>query len=166
MPCGRTHAKCSLILAPIAFGVGLVATQNIGYGLACGVGCLLGIPLTPDLDQEGISSSEYWIIKWTMGLGFLWTMLWYPYARACPHRCFASHFPIVSTIIRLAYLAVFVGVLCYAFGWQLPSVNWLALFWGFVGLVISDSLHWFLDVKFGDPFEHGRGRGRIIIHRA
>src|SRR4051812_39487194 len=120
MPCGKTHAKVSVLLAPAALATGFVLTRNPWYGLACAAGCLAGIPLTPDLDQEGISSSEYWLIKWTMGLGFLWTMLWFPYARCCKHRSFASHFPVVSTLIRLAYVGVFVGI-GYWFGLRIPQ---------------------------------------------
>ncbi len=86
MPSGLVHAQCTLILTPSAYALAYGATSDHVIGVACALGCLLGIPLTPDLDQESISSSEYWLIKWTLGLGFLWAMLWYPYARLCKHR--------------------------------------------------------------------------------
>ena len=75
MPSGKVHAQCSLVLAVPAFGLVAGATgDNVAAG-ACALGCLLGIMLTPDLDQEGLSSSENALIKYTLGLGFLWAML-------------------------------------------------------------------------------------------
>ena len=78
MPSGVVHAQCSFILAVPAFGLAYGASDDqIASGAACALGCLLGILLTPDLDQESISSSEYALVKWTLGLGFLWMMFWY-----------------------------------------------------------------------------------------
>ncbi|HEX8834701.1 MAG TPA: hypothetical protein VF719_10895, partial [Abditibacteriaceae bacterium] len=71
MPSGIVHAQCSLILAAPAFGLAYGLTNNhLVSGVACAFGCVFGIMLTPDLDQETISSSEYSLVKWTMGLGF------------------------------------------------------------------------------------------------
>jgi uncharacterized metal-binding protein len=106
MPSGRTHAKATLLLTPLCLAAG-----GLFGGLTCGLaaagGCLAGIPLSPDLDQEGLSTCENQMIKKTMGLAFLWPMLWYPYARCIPHRGFASHFPVVGTLIRILYLLIF-----------------------------------------------------------
>lgn len=165
MPCGKTHAKFSLMLAPVVAVATLAITRDPMYAIAGGLGCLAGIPLTPDLDQEGISSSEYWIIKWTLGLGFLWTMVWFPYALLCPHRSFISHFPIISTLIRLMYLSFFVTI-AYYLGLYLPAIPIIYLIWFVAGLIVSDSVHWALDVKFGDPFRHDSDRGKLEIRRA
>ena len=161
MPSGRVHAKCTAVLAIPACFMTLGATGSWLSGAACGLGCLSGIALTPDLDQEGLSNSEYWLIKWTMGLGFLWTMLWYPYARLCKHRSIISHFPILSTAFRLAYLAIFPAI-AIALGWTPPERDWpayqeLAL-WAVGGLVVSDIAHWALDTKFGDSPSRRRRR--------
>lgn len=161
MPSGRAHAKCSLYLALPAAGVGAVggflATRDPVVAAisaaCCGLGCLLGVPLTPDLDQELINSVEYKIIKWTMGLGFVWTMLWFPYARLTAHRGFASHFPIVGTAGRLAYIALLLWLAILLTPLTLPSIPWVYVVWTVVGLVISDVAHWALDEKFGDPWE-------------
>jgi uncharacterized metal-binding protein len=149
MPSGKVHAKCSAILAVPAAFIPLGATADWRLAVAGGLGCLAGIALTPDLDQEGLSSSEYWLIKWTMGLGFLWTMLWYPYARLCKHRSILSHFPFIGTAGRLAYMGLFVGIAKY-FGWTPPQwpLPWLA--WALAGLLLSDIAHWALDTRFGD----------------
>ena len=166
MPCGKTHAKFSLMLAPVVAVATLAITRDPMYAVASGLGCLAGIPLTPDLDQEGISSSEYWIIKWTLGLGFLWTMIWFPYALLCPHRSFISHFPIISTFLRLLYLSVLAALICYFCSLRIPAFDYLIAIWAVFGLVVSDSVHWALDVKFGDPFRHDSNRGKLEIRRA
>jgi hypothetical protein len=101
MPSGKVHAVCSVLLSASSFGAALGMTNNVSIASACAGGCLLGIPLTPDLDQENLGMSERWLIKHTLGLGYLFAMFWYPYARAIPHRSPWSHLPIVGTIGRL-----------------------------------------------------------------
>lgn len=147
-----------LAVPAFAFAYGASADQ-LGSGLACAAGCIAGIPLTPDLDQETISSSEYSIIKWTMGLGFLWAMLWYPYARLLKHRSPLSHWPLLGTAGRLFYLGLFVAV-AMALGWTLPQWPLDLIGWGIGGLVLSDTAHWLLDWKFGDS-PRRRSRRRI-----
>jgi uncharacterized metal-binding protein len=150
MPSGVVHAQCSLVLAVPAFAVAYVASQQqVDSGLACAVGCLAGTLLTPDLDQETISRSEYTLIKWTMGLGFLWAMLWYPYARLCKHRSALSHWPLLGTCGRLLYLGIFVGLALY-WGWTPPPLPQALLWWGALGLMISDTAHWALDMWSGE----------------
>lgn len=155
MPSGIVHAKTTLFLtlpsAALAYGASAAlspheAMLNAG---AAALGCLAGIPLTPDLDQETLSTSEYWLIKATLGLGFLWTMLWYPYARLCKHRSPLSHWPILGTAGRLAYGAIFVAI-AITLGWQPPLIPAVAAGCAVAGLLISDIAHWVLDTKFGD----------------
>jgi uncharacterized metal-binding protein len=152
MPSGKVHAQCSLFLAAPAYGLVAGAMGDHVTGAACALGCLLGIAMTPDLDQEGLSSSESAIIKYTLGLGFLWTMLWYPYARLIKHRSPLSHFPILGTTGRLLYLGAWLLLPSY-WGWQVvkPSPETLQLvLWAIGGLALSDLGHYLLDVKFGD----------------
>jgi uncharacterized metal-binding protein len=130
-------------------GGGLLA-GDAGVGLAVGVGCLSGILLTPDLDQEGMSWSEYWLVKWTFGVGFLWPMIWYAYAWAIPHRSLWSHLPGFGTAVRVLYLGAWVGLVDWVFGWRvLPTLlsirSNLLLGW-FVGLCVSDLAHMLMDV--------------------
>lgn len=148
MPSGKVHAQCTLLLTVPAAIAGF-KWGGEAAALASTAGCLLGLPLTPDLDQEGLSSSENWIIKWTLGLGFLWVMLWYPYARLFKHRSFFSHFPVVSTLIRLAYLAIFVAF-ALGLGWKPPLVRPEIALAAVAGLMLSDAAHWFLDMRLGD----------------
>src|ERR1700722_8120153 len=143
MPCGRVHSACSMLLtAPVLAAGGFLGGPRGGAG--AGAGCLAGIFLTPDLDQPGINSSKWLIIKYTFGLGYLWSMLWYPYAKCCHHRCWWSHFPIISTIFRLMYMG---GALLAAhfWGFKFPVIGWGIFFFWSMGLGISDAAHWFLD---------------------
>lgn len=155
MPSGIVHAKTTFFLAlpcaALAYGASATLSPREAYinAVVAAAGCLAGIALTPDLDQEGLSTSEYWLIKWTLGLGFLWTMLWYPYARLCKHRSPISHWPLLGTAGRLAYLGLFVAI-ARALGWQPPLVPFIPAACALTGLLISDSAHWLLDWKFGD----------------
>lgn len=103
MSSGKTHARDSAAIAAIS-GLAVAAfTQQPAIGLAFAGGSLSGILLTPDLDQEGISYSEWRIIKYTLGIGFLWVWYWLPYALLSRHRGL-SHWPIVGTATRVMYI--------------------------------------------------------------
>ena len=177
MPSGATHAKWSAVLAVPCFGAGYLLTRDPVVGGACAAGCLLGIPMTPDLDQEGLSAAEHRIVKYTLGLGFLWAMVWYPYARICPHRGALSHWPLLGTAGRLLYLALYVGLLAAVgayFDWwawpQASAPSWLspespgarAALWALVGLVVSDTAHWAADMTESPA----RRAGRLASRRA
>jgi uncharacterized metal-binding protein len=152
MASGRIHAACSVALAAVSYGVIASTSNDFRAATACGAGCLLGILMTPDLDQEGLSSSENAVIKWTMGLGFLWLMLWYPYARLIKHRSPISHFPILGTFGRLLYLFVAAAIPAY-FGYRLkapPDAFWPLFWWGVAGLALSDTGHYVFDLKWRD----------------
>lgn len=150
MPSGKVHAQCSLVLAAPTFGFVAGATSDYAAAGACALGCLLGIMLTPDLDQETLSSSEHAFIKYTLGLGFLWTMLWYPYARLIKHRSPFSHFPILGTAGRLLYLLLLLLIPSF-WGWHLiapPPETIRLLLFALGGLALSDAAHWLLDTRF------------------
>jgi uncharacterized metal-binding protein len=150
VPSGIVHAQCTFILAVPAFGLAYGASnEHIATAAACGLGCLLGIPLTPDLDQETLNSSEHAIVKWTFGLGFLWVMFWYPYARLCKHRSPLSHWPVLGTLGRLLYLTIPAGI-AFSLGWKPPQVSQVLLLWGVGGLMLSDTGHWLLDAIYGE----------------
>jgi uncharacterized metal-binding protein len=150
MPSGRVHAAASAVLSVPLSGFIFGATANSSLAMAIGGGCLAGILLTPDLDQETISSSEYSLIKYTLGLGFLWAMLWYPYARLCRHRSPLSHWPVLGTAGRLLYICLPLAAYQYFTGWQMPK-QWLPLLpFAVAGLALSDALHFVFDWRWGD----------------
>jgi uncharacterized metal-binding protein len=152
MASGRVHAACSVTLAVISFGFLAGTSNDFQAATACSAGCLAGIALTPDLDQEGLSYSETTIIKWTLGIGYLWLLLWYPYARLIKHRSPLSHFPILGTAGRLLYLFTAAAIPAY-FGYRLkapPDSFWPLFGWGIAGLTLSDIGHYIFDLKWRD----------------
>lgn len=150
MSTGEEHAKAS-----VAAALALVPLVGLPYGplaaAAAAGGSLLGIALSPDLDQEGLSAFENKLVKYTLGLGFLWVMVWYPYARFIPHRGWMSHAPVVGTLIRVVYLGSILGLglgISGLWGGDLrpvqdalgPPLGWLLF-----GLSVSDIIHWAMD---------------------
>jgi len=146
---GKAHATASLVLA-LPCGVAAYAvTENVAVSVGATVGCLAGTLLTPDLDVDGITSSEWWLVKKLGPLGFLWMAAWWPYAKIIPHRHWLSHAPIVGTIGRLAYVLLPVVLLCVALGVELPEiplVAWHAIAGAVRGLMVSDTAHWLMDL--------------------
>ena len=119
---------------------------------ACALGCLAGIFLTPDLDQEGRSMSESLLVRRSFGLGYLWLLLWFPYAKLIRHRSPLSHFPILGTAGRVFYMTLWLAIPAY-FGYRLrePSPEmWTLLGWGMLGLALSDFGHFIFDLKWRD----------------
>lgn len=149
MPSGKVHAACSAALSPVAFGTAYAFSgDHLPVAIASAGGCLLGILLTPDLDQENLGMSERWLIKRTLGLGYVFVMLWYPYARLLPHRSPWSHLPIIGTLGRLAYMGIFAGI-ALALGWK-PTLGYPEVWVGLLcGLALSDAAHWAFDTRFG-----------------
>ena len=55
---GKTHAATSAVLAgPTGLAVGAL-THDPLIGALTAAGCLVGIPVSPDLDQDGMTISE------------------------------------------------------------------------------------------------------------
>ena len=147
MASGKTHKLVTEIATIPVIVLGLMYT-DIETAFLAGLGCMVGVIITPDLDQEGINMVEWQIVKKTKGLGFLWLMFWYPYAIAVPHRAFISHFPLVGTFVRLLYIAIIpVGALVFYDKAALILDALPYIFKFAVGLAISDFLHWIFDIK-------------------
>lgn len=68
------------------------------------------------------------------------------------HRSFITHFPFVSTLIRL----IFVFIIPFVIGDSYLQINfigngWLWFWVGiWIGLSQADSIHWYLDKTYGD----------------
>jgi len=146
MATGSQHTVASGLAAPVVVAGVAVLSQSVLAGLLAGVGCLAGIALTPDLDQESVSASEWWIVRHTAGVGWLWLAFWWGYAALIPHRSWLSHAPLVGTIGRVAYCAVPVVAALWLLDVPVyqADVAWL---WPVVaGLAVSDVLHWLMDI--------------------
>lgn len=151
MPRGEIHTIDTLIISSLcagggpALGLGGAATGLLVFG------ALTGLVMNPDLDVDG-GSDAFRIVRSLGGpiLSAAWRVFWFPYAKLASHRSFWSHFPVVSTLIRVAYLSAFIcpvslGILSYL-GWPWPTLDQLTPlgFW-LLGLMLSDAVHFIHD---------------------
>lgn len=151
MSSGYVHARATIVLAPLIASLAYISVNNIDLALQLGLGCLIGVFLTPDLDIDRVrilSSS-------VMGkVGNIWRTYWYVYSRWLPHRSFLSHFPIVGTLVRLAYLGLLpltINLFCYYSGNESYNLQEVVGFvwdmrWIVAGLTIADLLHYLMDI--------------------
>lgn len=148
---GKTHAGDSAFLTPpVAISIGLF--HGVVPGALAGLGCFLGIVLSPDLDQEAWTYSEWvWrrvpVVGWL--LSWLFFLYWFPYSKAFRHGHVLTHIPVLSTLLRVAYLSIFPLIILawwdYAYLLSIfPSLSY-TLQWLFIGLCVSDTVHWARD---------------------
>ena len=141
MPNGKRHAIACGIVGASAFGT-LLFTCGWQPALACAIGALVGIPLTPDLDIAGKSYLFRRYFGQILEMG--WYGYWWAYKVSIPHRSIWSHGPILSTAIRLAYLGVLPTALWLWAGLSVPRLETWML-WAVLGLGLSDGVHAALD---------------------
>jgi uncharacterized metal-binding protein len=149
MPSGRVHALMTTLAAGGLMWVAVSAGQPpaVSFGLAGG--CLAGLLITPDLDVDEPVRSHYLVRRRAGAIpALLWQAIWTPYARLLPHRHWLSHAPVVSTLLRAAYLAAILWpVLSLLAGswWPWATLpGWSG--WVLIGLAVSDALHWAADL--------------------
>lgn len=156
MSAGCVHQKASVILA-LGFGLGSLAFHVNGAEYA--IGALVGIMLTPDLDVDNGYIGNAHLRRIGLWADKGWDVLWYFYRRSLKHGRELSHFPVISTMFRLAYLFLLFLVVPYCvFAVALPGAwnVWSELAWWLalgakhykliLGLMGSDLIHWGLDV--------------------
>ena len=145
---GIVHVQASVILAG-AFGI----MGEPEYA----IGAFLGTILSPDLDVDKSFIGDKFILQ---RLGAIphraWRTCWHFYRKSIKHGSELSHFPIISTLGRIAYLFLFCVIIPYMvlsyFGFDFwYEVNWwfgiLCQRWKVVlGLMGSDFIHYALDI--------------------
>ncbi|MEN8241729.1 MAG: DUF2227 family putative metal-binding protein [Chloroflexota bacterium] len=163
MPNGRVHAFSTIALAGVSAAALYQFNPNQEINIAAVSGVLSGLMLTPDLDVPAGSISQSFVRR-KSGILFslIWRIWWLPYAHIIPHRHWVSHFPLISTIIRIIYLGFLIGVITgllslvpgndqifpdiyhivKEFALSLQGAAALA------GLTLSDMLHYLLDRIF------------------
>jgi uncharacterized metal-binding protein len=144
---GRTHSLVSVIAGGIATGVSISSGLSYVDSIAIGLGCLSGILITPDHDlMESSGNVSLAVLRDDFGsiASNLWRIAWYPYARIIPHRHFISHFPVISTAIRVAYITIVPFVLMRIMQIEI-AFDPMFVYW-FIGLCISDTLHAIFDL--------------------
>ena len=155
-PSGSTHRSIWrygwVAMVPIAsllwIAVGPVAMFGSLYGYAA------GYIVDPDLDLISITYPESKILKvfWIFGAVFVgWSTAYAVIMRAFGgHRSDFSHWPVLSTAIRLMWFSPFIiGPLLLIQRVVAGGVNAITsielLFGLFCGLCVADSLHYFAD---------------------
>ena len=104
MPSGRTHDRITLWSLPVVAGTSHIITRNSHLTLLIAGSFLFsGLMFGPDLD---IYSRQF--LRW----GWL-RYLWLPYQKSIRHRSLFSHGPIIGTILRVLYLATWIGMLAF-----------------------------------------------------
>ena len=93
MPSGKTHEFFNIVLLPPVLTV-LKPEEIISFTVGYLFSTFL---LSPDLDLPQSKPSQRW--------GAL-KILWSPYQSLIPHRNVISHFPVISSLIRLIYLVL------------------------------------------------------------
>lgn len=158
MASGRAHDTLTIdLLFPttICMGVILIPIIGIGWGIFGSFLTFLGLMLqrlmTPDLDQEQETYSEYLAYKLNKFFGVFWVFYWLIYAKLIPHRHFLSHSPVLSTIIRFTYFCIpiylgyLIGIKPLIYLWTYMIFYWDLTLYFLLGLVIGDLGHLLLD---------------------
>ena len=143
MPSGKIHSQDSIALAALTLALPFVTDLPFSISIPVAAGCVSGIILSPDLDQEGKTHSENVIFRMLKPLGVVFFLYWYTYAVIMPHRHFLSHFPVVGTLGRLMYLAPLWWLLFWRVGLDVPGWG----VWWVAGLMLSDAVHWARDIS-------------------
>ena len=98
-------------------------------------GCLAGVSIHPDLDQQEKASMKK-----------PWRMLWWPYGKIIPHRHPLSHAPILGTLGRVFYLGLLLYLLL-AFANIKIEIDQQLITNIVIGLAIADTGHFLADIK-------------------
>ena len=143
MPSGPVHNAATLTVAATSAVMVLYKTNGDGASaMYCALGALVGLICTPDWDLDGVPLSVRELVE--RPVHFAWRVFLSPYAHICKHRSAASHAPIISTLGRLAYVALWIIPLWICRGWEFPRLQaWML--WGVFGLMLADGTHALLD---------------------
>ena len=185
MPDGKTHTAATIRGTLAAVPALILQGQPANLVLYMALGSLSNILLSPDLDLDEGYIGIHMIRTYFGDLpAWIWQMIWKPYARLMPHRSVRSHFPVISTAIRLGYIyfiyqAVFQTINVFLFFvargnsipvYQIPmqeiwssivhpfgvwTVRSVNAFSYFCGLCFADTLHALMDVV-STNFKHFR----------
>ena len=102
MPSGKTHDRITWLCMPWVTLGAMLLSRQWSLGLMAGVGFLFGgLMFGPDLDVRSRQTRRWGWLAW----------IWYPYRKWLRHRSWLSHGPIVGTVIRLLYLALWLTLL-------------------------------------------------------
>lgn len=169
MSTGNVHVSASSGLS-IGFLTSAIITGWFSVFIPLYIGTSLGILLTPDKDVDP-GDISYKMIRKLFFTDYVWSTFWKPYRYAFKHRSIWSHGIFISTLIRWIYLvcpfivvpfndqnedkfidillaqglaffhvSVIIGVYLL-FGWKVLVII-------FIGNMLSDVLHWLMDINW------------------
>jgi uncharacterized metal-binding protein len=102
MPTGRTHDRITLTSLPIVGVSTLFLSQSTRLTLiVCASFLFSGLMFGPDLDIYSCQFRRWGWLRW----------LWLPYQKLLRHRSLFSHGPVIGTLFRLLYLAIWLLLL-------------------------------------------------------
>lgn len=150
MAAGKYHQLATLVATPAVAAGAWALTQNQTVAVTIAAGCLFGLFVHPDRDLR-VTKIDFDLAKYTLGLGLVWAILWWPYSSTIPHhRHWSSHLPIIGTAGRVFYMGLFFLLINFLVYPSILPLIYNPLLWIFImGLACSDILHWFMD---GGPF--------------
>ena len=148
MPSGKVHAAISatnlLAVAAIGAPLALAYPDLRGPYLAT---LTIGLLVTPDLDIQGITHEEKRALRVPV-IGWLWVLLWWPYALLVPHRSPVSHWPLIGTALRAVWLGLIVAAADAMLRPQATAIDTGLLtlgLWTMLGWAVQDMCHWVAD---------------------
>lgn len=156
MSSGKVHTVASLLMSG-GFLTGTLFTRDL-TDVDYAVGALVGTVLTPDLDvDKGFVGDLYVKQRFGFVAYKVWRGIWHFYRRSVKHGSELSHFPVLGTVFRLAYLFFFAIVipsvlLSVLFGVDAEAeIAWWAgvmrEHWKVVvGLMAADTHHYIMDI--------------------
>lgn len=149
MPMGTTHRRLNTAISvPMVAGAlwlkwdaGFIVSLLAGFHFATYF-------MNPDLDLNSLGYKSWGWLRF----------IWWPYQKVLAHRCFLSHFPVISTLLRIIYLLWFPVLLLLLLGSSVRAAardtifDWFPLLGPFlfvfvIGMILSDSLHALFDTS-------------------
>lgn len=163
MPDGETHYgyfKLGAFAAiPISAAVAIFSDPYLGAGIA--IGYLAGRWVDPDLDQPGLTAAEGRMFREMRFLGALFASYWLPYGYLCRrhHRSAWTHFPLLSTALRLVWLFPIIYIAGRFLGIPYNHDSRIVIGGVWLGLSMADAIHYAADMMSG---EIGKWRRRSL----
>lgn len=156
MPGGKVHYDLWKTFLPLAALTGAASAALVDFytGVIFVIAYWLGRYIDPDLDLIGITNAESRMMRELKIFGVALVMWFVPYAYFMRfvgigrkgHRNFFSHFPGVSTIIRVAWMLWLPLLILW---WYYPIERSVLLRDGLaaliVGLTFADLIHYLAD---------------------
>lgn len=162
MPDGKTHLKLWRVFYPLAVCVSLVlgvyifyfsGFYSLGIGVAISIlfGYFLGEFIDPDWDEMSATNSEGRLVKIPVigvlvyGISSIYGAIFRRH-----HRSFLTHFPFVSTLIRLLFVfwwfipLYYFNIIPYS---EIQGYAWLGIW---TGLSIADTIHYCADLLYSN----------------